>query len=349
MTWIDVLRGVTILLVVIHHCDYILHGNLILAECTKSTWLFLQFRMPLFFFLTGYFAFSSDISKVLIKRRIRNRLICQLVPTLVICGITYFIFRGSAVHYDIAAWLFSPKNGGWFALVAFESYCCFLILMIMTRTISSKWCCHKILYAVLSIGVMLFSTWLCDYYFSLRQSGRGVTSLLNLYHMTKYLPFFLLGTLVRMNFDVLVKYLSKNALIYIAGVSCIVWCIGYTFSGKPSYACILLLPVCISIISVFMGFYLMRNHINDSNIVCRRLAFLGRNTLQIYLLHSSFIFLLTVLTGIQILIGLIYDNDLALGIFYIIIAILVAESCMFVDKLLKITCVHRYVFPPAKH
>lgn len=75
--YIDSLRGFTIILVVFSHVSLYLFGS----SCPSNE-VFLLFRMPLFFFISGYMAYSEKFTSSLIKKRIKKRLLYQLLPTI---------------------------------------------------------------------------------------------------------------------------------------------------------------------------------------------------------------------------------------------------------------------------
>lgn len=63
--YIDVLRGIAILLVLYSHSMVLMVSNTNLSNLNH---IFLQFRMPLFFFISGFFTYSKDYSFSLLKK-----------------------------------------------------------------------------------------------------------------------------------------------------------------------------------------------------------------------------------------------------------------------------------------
>lgn len=61
--YIDSLRGLTIILVVFSHVSLFLLGS----NCPSND-VFLLFRMPLFFFISGYMAYSANFTSSLMKK-----------------------------------------------------------------------------------------------------------------------------------------------------------------------------------------------------------------------------------------------------------------------------------------
>ena len=59
MEWLDAMRGFTMILVVAYHVSIFSLGQ----NITQSTALsfFVMFRMPIFFFVSGFLAYSSNV------------------------------------------------------------------------------------------------------------------------------------------------------------------------------------------------------------------------------------------------------------------------------------------------
>lgn len=87
--YIDVLRGFTMLMVIYGH--FVLkiaqiNGEEILRIGILCGKIMTRIRMPMFFFVSGFFAYAIyDI--YLFRKRITNRIKQQLWPTIVVCGL----------------------------------------------------------------------------------------------------------------------------------------------------------------------------------------------------------------------------------------------------------------------
>lgn len=91
LKYIDVIRGITMLLVIYSHLNYKLFGNY--PESAINN-IFVTFRMPLFFFISGFFMFSSKYDMKTLKRRFVNRYTRQLYPTIIFLGIFVYLISG---------------------------------------------------------------------------------------------------------------------------------------------------------------------------------------------------------------------------------------------------------------
>ena len=95
LNYIDALRGLTMLLVVYGHFIYFS------LQSTAESSIFVIFqiiRMPLFFCISGFFAYGC-YDKILFKKRLKNRLCSQLWPTVCVCFLFVLTFNMGGVEY----------------------------------------------------------------------------------------------------------------------------------------------------------------------------------------------------------------------------------------------------------
>ena len=129
--YIDAMRGVAMLLVVYYH---IINGALFIDSefCNFCV----RFRMPLFFFISGFLSYTTIFTADLLKSRSYNRFFGQLLPTIVFCFIYIFISGHSieSVFFD------QTKLGYWFTIAMFEVYIiyAFVSFILAKRHVSNK-------------------------------------------------------------------------------------------------------------------------------------------------------------------------------------------------------------------
>ncbi len=122
LEWLDALRGFTMLMVVTNHVygfgfDANTKYSMFMSVC-------LLFRMPLFFFISGFLAYKASFSwnardtTDLIAKKLR----VQIVPTVVF--MTAEIALTAKVFWDKmgTAWASSTKGGYWFTMVLLEMF-----------------------------------------------------------------------------------------------------------------------------------------------------------------------------------------------------------------------------------
>ena len=94
--YIDALRGFTMLLVIYAH-----FAGLVAQGADGDIGIFCsvimhRIRMPLFFFVSGFFAYALYDS-ALFRKRLRNRITKQLWPTVVVCTL-YVTVTGAIMN-----------------------------------------------------------------------------------------------------------------------------------------------------------------------------------------------------------------------------------------------------------
>ena len=133
LQWLDALRGFTMLMVVTNHVYGI--GFATNTKYSMFMSLCLLFRMPLFFFISGFLAYKASFSwsvrdtGALVLKKLR----VQIIPTVVFMTAQIALF--AKVFWDRMAesWQSPTKGGYWSTMVLLEM---FLIYYLVCWTIS---------------------------------------------------------------------------------------------------------------------------------------------------------------------------------------------------------------------
>lgn len=302
--FIDVAKGFTILLVVLGHCiQYIYAPN----DYDKNIFfrVIYSFHMPFFMFLSGYLI--SDIGTEIDLQWLKRRLCSLVIPYVSWVGIGYvvngYIFNESFFQRILAV-IKSPDNGGlWFLWILFLNS----LLLFIGCQIKNKCLKSDLSFFVLYLLLFLPIPYL------------GINTLLK-----KYFLFYIIGYIIR-------KYLCKLELKLIRVICCINLAIypvlvAFWFRASTPYLYILndvfnkeqnkfieiILVFCYylynNIIVPFLGigfiWILLYNF--KSKILVKYLAYLGRCSSEIYILHLYFLNLINIhIIIIHTLIGFI--------------------------------------------
>lgn len=279
--YIDILRGVTMLLVVYSHVDIHLLGSVTPSALNS---LFVSFRMPLFFFISGFFIYSERYDLALLRRRTVNRLGRQLYPTLL-----FFLLYVVAVKpYSLKYYLYDPhKAGYWFTLVAVEY---FLLVAPVLLTLSSAGAGRRgrtltlgILMAVAAAGDILMNecTWI---------GKMPAVKLTSFPLFVRYMQYVLAGCMARLWWPELRRSLFRIRMLPLYAA---LFAAGYLFAGRyvawlTPYPAILLLLTSASLLpgSIY------------ATGCGRALTATGTSTLEIYLMHY---FIIRLLAGVSFL------------------------------------------------
>ncbi len=138
LEWLDALRGFTMLMVVTNHIygfgfDTNTKYSMFMSLC-------LLFRMPLFFFISGFLAYKASFSWSLgdTGRLVAKKLRVQIIPTVVF--MTAYIAI-SAKHFwprMEEAWTSPTKGGYWFTMVLLEMFLVYYAVCWIARRCSDS-------------------------------------------------------------------------------------------------------------------------------------------------------------------------------------------------------------------
>lgn len=316
--YIDAMRGLTMLLVVYSHvCNYCLGewamgGNRI---------LFLL-RLPCFFFISGWLFYRAETlwDRETVIRTIIKKFRVQIVPTaiflLLLAGPSLFVSR-----------LGATKGGYWFTFALFEFFVIYLLSALACHR--SRRCDILLLMSALVISAAAFAY---DIYYNRYFANMGwATQLLGfLSFMTwRYYLFFAIGTLTRKHFARIEAWLdnSRNTWLLLLAVF-----IAMTLIPQGDYFATEYLRFSAGgVAGMFLVFTGFRRHsrsfCNDQKLG-RALIYIGRRTLDIYLLHYFFLprFLLPFGQRLQSIDSLPLEIATASGIALIVVALCLITS-----------------------
>ena len=254
LEWLDALRGFTMILVVANH---VLGLGLGMSPKVSSSMQFLvMFRMPLFFFVSGFLAYKAGLLwdgktlGTLLLKKIR----VQTIPTVVFFLFGAVILGDMAFGDQVVEWLSRPLKGGyWFTIVLLYMFIIYYLFCYIESKLKVKsWIPITVLFI---ISLCFYETCYQPKYFSWAFGWRGTpnefmnTSSINQLFM--YFPFFLYGNMVRRYWD-------------------------------QAQRRFMLLTI------VFMYFRHYHQYFTRFTVIGRSLQYIGRRTLDIYLIHYLF-------------------------------------------------------------
>ena len=318
--WLDALRGFTMLLVVTNHVALKSFGMQI--RWSAALQFFLLFRMPLFFFISGFLAYKA--SRIWNARTLGEltlkKLRVQIIPTVVffllflaMIPTTPFV---DSLNEALAS---SMKAGYWFTLVLLYMLLTFYLFSYVESKLSA-WLRHQVSTAVaarlcrllptgrknfslftihfslLLLSLCLFETCYLPRQFSWALGYKGppneFMNYSSLVEMIRYFPFFLYGTIVHRYWERAQRLMDSRwffpvvvLLALITTLEVIKWhYLRMEWASLPhTLAMFLLLTM------VFMFFRHYSDFFSDKTALGRGLQFIGRRTLDIYLLHYFFL------------------------------------------------------------
>lgn len=267
--WIDVIRGFSMLLVVYAHVLAELFG------CTTNlNSLFQTTRMPLFFFISGFFMYSVDFNGALLWKRFKNRLAKQLLPTIIL----FTIFVAIALDFNFVKYiLHESKAGYWFTYVSvlyFITLSPLFYLFTKLRMSNNSRIITLVVFILMSILVQYLASYLHFY-------KTSVSTFLSFAHYATYLKYLAAGSIFRVLW---IEYRNTIIKLPIFVITLIGFIACYTIGGALAY----LVPY-FGIYIVLYAFNKIASYHSKSKIL-DFLSFIGSLTLEIYLLHYFILF-----------------------------------------------------------
>ena len=341
LDYVDTMRGLMILMVVYFHA--------ICCVNTNTGWHYSLFagilqyiRMPLFFLITGFFAYGVyDVH--LFKKRFNNRFRKQFIPTV------FFFF--------IVAWLRKSnlsdvivddiKLAYWFTYSLFQVWLLYAIIALCFSysKIQKK---HELLVIILlTIVLFPFKTILYSCFPDVFDTN--ISKILSLSKTLEFSPYFFVGVILKMIFDRLIFFCDASKLTSSGGKTLILILLcAFIYSTRlwhPFWHPLLnRVSELLGIMVTILIFSKTQSFWSSKNKIAQYLRYLGKNTLPIYLI-SGIIFL--AFEKAHLLDWMAdYINVFIIEFpVTIIIAIFISHCCLYVDSFIKrIKKVHQLIF-----
>ena len=281
--YIDALRGFAMILVIYFHIPSYCLGNAYIGYNDILEWV----RMPLFFFISGLVFYKADRiwdSKT-IKSILKKKFMVQIIPMAVFMTLFLILF-----DYMEPASFGSDKKGYWYTFVLFEYFVLYIgaeVLFNKNKTAKGE------IYVFLSVlFISLASFYYAKYYTRYSNELGNWKTFLGLLSFVKirHFIFFWFGTIARKYFTKFTSITDNYYAIAIIGCLFIFMMIFpsvYHTTGLeyPSY----MMSGIASTILVFTFFRKNVHLFSKDKWLGKTLQFIGRRTLDIYLIHYFFL------------------------------------------------------------
>ncbi len=279
MSYIDFMRGFSMLLVVFAHVLLKMDAG---GDRTVVGALALSFRMPLFFFTSGMFAFRPPQQWTLPK--IKSTMAVKLCAQIGGAALFYILYQLCCGKY-ITNFITKGPQAYWFTVALFQMFTAYLLLTVIGRRLRLTLFAEVVLlaggltYYVLSQTVTIV----------MPRAGIWLEWEKTLY----YLPYFVLGLLARRYYagihrtverqwfriTVMVLFIGLFALRYNGQLY-------HYIKGMPHLTWVLYQIMRLSgLCMVYMIFYTSRGFFDKPLLLNRIMLLTGRRTLQVYYLH----------------------------------------------------------------
>jgi len=339
LEWLDAMRGFTMILVVANHVGSVAFE--IPRGVSTSLQFLVLFRMPLFFFVSGFLAYKASLVWNLptFGQLVGKKLRVQIIPTAV-----FFLLSAMILTKDMWAtaqeWLHIPTKGGfWFTIVLLYMFLIYYVFAYIESKLKIKsWIPITLLFLV---SMVCYETCYLPKYFSWAFGWRGhPNEFMNdssLIQVFQYFPFFIYGNIVHRYWEQAQKVMDSRwfypiivVVVIFAAMDTLKW-----HTLRMAWAILpLTLARFILLTMVVMYFRHYQQYFTQYSVMGASLQYIGRRTLDIYLIH--YLFLPDLPT-----IGEFFDkyrhNFVLDTLATIVIALLVIGFCIITSNILRVS------------
>lgn len=279
------MRAFTMFLVVMQHVN-----SFVLSGFNSPVYKVLTLvRMPMFFFISGYIGYKAlnEWTHSFYVKRLRKKAFVQLIPA------TIFFFLYSLVFWDNPLTTFAENGFAryWFTYVLFYMFVIYYTVSVSFRRL--RWSATSQMLLLLAVSL---SMWLLYVQCQRHGVSWGVMSQLHVDRLCHYFVFFVIGLLCRHHLGIFHRFIGHWAGIGVLLV-CFSGCLVLVFTpwlttSAPwiiNYGVQALVVCLLGIFLVYGFFYSLRHLLANGSKLSRAVAFAGRRTLDVYLIHYFFL------------------------------------------------------------
>jgi fucose 4-O-acetylase-like acetyltransferase len=276
LRYFDSIRGFSMILVVVSHVLIrmgIGEYDSVLGSIIRT------FNLPLFFFISGFFAYRAleRWNSAMVANTLRRKICSQIV-----CPILFFALTAYIENHDCFGWIHYGFGGYWFTIVLFQIYVIYLLSTLLARLLKKHWLVDVVMVtmSLVLLGVLIFFR--CD---------SQLWHVLSYNSFTKFFQFFTFGMLAKKYFTKFSEFISTDIvktviiLSYI-GFLILSFCEGFNTRFPIAYQAVHdILVRYAGLLIVFIMFFNHKAYFEGDSKACVCLRFIGRRTLDIYMIH----------------------------------------------------------------
>lgn len=289
--WLDALRGFTILLVVSNHVDGFGFGESNGMSSAMS--VFLLFRMPLFFFISGFLAYRSRLAwdghdfRTMLRKKIR----IQIIPTLVFLLAFTLMFHSRTFLSSLGTFMHSPMKGGyWFTLVLLYMFIVYYVFEYVVHRLKLNSFASIVILWFLAMVVCetCFLPRLFPWAMGRRVAYKGWLNTTSIIELMKYFHFFVFGNFFHRYWKEIEETARRSGymifIIILAFVSTVEFTQLHLITGPWANISRTMAQYSLLMLA-FFSFWYYQDSFSSATLIGRKLQYIGKRTLDIYLIH----------------------------------------------------------------
>ncbi len=236
--------------------------------------------MPLFFFISGFVLYKEgvDWSFSHVISFLKKKFPVQIITTFLI-----FLVYIRINHISLIDGLYSDsKVGYWFTYTLFIFFCVYSVSRYLLNKLHVSNIPTDII--ILSIGFLFFVLFYVRNVFTSLPIGDDIKNILSMCHWGYYF-YFCVGTLFKKYYSKVQDILDNKPVLLISLVTFFVFNLYYDEWIASHINFFYLVTGITGIVIVFSFFRIHQDFFSKETFIGRNLQFIGRRTLDIYLLH----------------------------------------------------------------
>ncbi len=317
INYIDALRGFTMFLVVLQHVESIGFG--IHPYGSVLGYILVSFRMPMFFFISGYIAYKASVkwNTQTYHTFLRKKAKVQLIPTLFF----FALITISASQNPVTSFVANGWGGYWFTVVLFEMFLIYYSLSYLCEKYLIP--CLTVLSAICIISLVILRT------------DASWWNMLCMENLCKYFQFFSLGVIAK-KYNTQFLSLVKNEtartaalLVFIISVV-IITTTNLVYESFIARSLVRDMIVRYSSLFVVFAFFVGKeDFFNRENTLNKCMIFVGRRTLDIYMIHYF------LLSSFPLLVPFVKQNIISEITVSMLLTIIIMSVSLLISELIR--------------
>ena len=232
-----------------------------------------SFNMPIFFFISGYFAYKENLTIKNIVANLWTKFLFLVLPAIFFLFYFKFAYEESLIHI-----ITNGVGRYWFTIALFLCFLLYYIIRAMVRSKTGQVFAMMVL-SIIGIGSLILP------------SKCNVT-MLELNGCSKYFQYFALGVIAKMYYKQYETVMTNQRLITMSTIGFFMLLVVIFQCYMPSFVYHVMRDMLLRYLGTFMVvavFFCNKEIFSKNTRINRVISYIGRHSLPIYLLQYFFI------------------------------------------------------------